>query len=205
MARINVGVLASGSGTNLQAIIDAAKAGEIPAEVVVVISNNKDAFALERASKHKIPGYFVDLKAFPSREDYDRHLIMLLKQHKVDLVILAGYMFLVGAEFVQTYLNRVMNIHPALLPSFPGTKGVADALDYGAKVSGVTVHFVDRGLDTGPIILQEAVPVKDDDTEESLHQRIHQVEYKLYPLAIKLFAEGKLRVEGRRVKILGSL
>jgi phosphoribosylglycinamide formyltransferase-1 len=113
-------------------------------------------------------------------------------------------MFLVRAEFVSAFPNRIMNIHPALLPSFPGTHAVSDALEYGARVSGVTVHFVDEGLDTGPIVLQEAVPVYDSDTEETLHQRIHQVEYRLYPLAIKLFAEGKLRVEGRRVKVLSS-
>lgn len=201
MAKIGVGVLASGSGTNLQAIIDAAEAGKIAARVAVVISDKKDAYALTRAKKHKITHFFVDLSSFPSRAEYDRHLISLLREHKVDLVVLAGYMLLVGPEFVRAFPHRIMNIHPALLPSFPGTHGVADALKYGVKISGVTVHFVDEELDTGPIILQEAVSVLDDDTEETLHQRIHQVEYKLYPLAIKLFAEGKLRVEGRRVRI----
>lgn len=202
MAKLKIGILASGSGTNLQAIVDAAESGRIPVEVAIVISNNKSAYALERASKHKIPNCFVDLKLFPSRKEYDQHLIDLLKKHQVDLVILAGYMLLVGKGFVQTFPNRIMNIHPALLPSFPGTNGVADALTYGVKVSGVTVHFVDEDLDTGPIILQEAVPVLDNDTEENLHQRIHQIEYKLYPLAIKLFAERRLKIEGRRVKIL---
>lgn len=201
MAKIGVGVLASGSGTNLQAIIDAAEAGKIPARVAIVVSDKKDAYALTRAKKHKITHFFVDLSSFSSRAEYDRHLISLLREHKVDLVVLAGYMLLVGPEFVRAFPHRIMNIHPALLPSFPGTHGVADALRYGVKISGVTVHFVDEELDTGPIILQEAVPVLDDDTEETLHQRIHQVEYKLYPLAIKLFAEGKLRVGGRRVRI----
>jgi phosphoribosylglycinamide formyltransferase-1 len=201
MAEIRVGVLASGSGTNLQAIIDAAEKGEIPAQVAVVISNVKDAYALTRARNHGIPAFFVDLKSSPSRESYDHHLISLLREREVELIVLAGYMLMVGPEFVQAFPNRIMNIHPALLPSFPGTHAVSDALEYGAKVSGVTVHFVDEGLDTGAIILQEAVPVHDGDTEEALHQRIHQVEYQLYPLAIKLFAQGKLQMERRRVRI----
>lgn len=201
---IRLGVLASGSGTNLQAIIDSSQAGKIPARVAVVLSDKADAFALKRAEKHGVPHFFVDPKKFDSREDYDEELIRILKEHQADLVILAGFMRLMSSLFVQTFRNRVMNIHPALLPSFPGTHGVRDALDYGVKVSGVTVHFADEGLDTGPIILQEAVLVLEDDTEETLHNRIHQAEYRIYPEAVRLFAEGKLKIEGRRVRILGG-
>lgn len=201
---IRLGVLASGSGTNLQAIIDSSEAGKIPARVTVVLSDKADAFALKRAEKHGISHFFVDPKKFDSREDYDKELIRILKEHQVDLVILAGFMRLMSSLFIQTFRNRVMNIHPALLPSFPGTHGVRDALNYGVKVSGVTVHFADEGLDTGPVILQEAVPVLEDDTEETLHNRIHQAEYRVYPEAIRLFAEGRLKIEGRRVKIVGG-
>jgi len=201
---IRLGVLASGSGTNLQAIIDSSEAGKIPARVTVVLSDKADAFALKRAEKHGISHFFVDPKKFDSGEDYDKELIRILKEHQVDLMILAGFMRLMSSLFIQTFRNRVMNIHPALLPSFPGTHGVRDALNYGVKVSGVTVHFADEGLDTGPIILQEAVPVLEDDTEETLHNRIHQAEYRVYPEAIRLFAEGRLKIEGRRVRIVGG-
>jgi len=200
--KIKLGVLASGSGTNLQAIIDACESGEVSAEVVLVVSNVPDAYALERARKHNIKTVFIDMKNFKSRQDYDKELVSILKENQVDLVVLAGYMLLVGSEFVRSFKGRIMNIHPALLPSFPGTHGVKDALDYGVKVSGVTVHFVDEGLDTGPIILQEAVAVMENDTVESLHGRIHQAEYRIYPAAIKLFAEGRLKIEGRKVRIL---
>lgn len=200
--KVKVGVLASGSGTNLQAIIDACEKEGISAEVAVVLSDKEDVYALKRAEKHKIPHFFVNSKNFPSREDYDRELIRILSEHEIDLVVLAGFMRLMSSVFIQAFRNRVMNIHPALLPSFPGTHGVRDALEYGVKVSGVTVHFADEGLDTGPIILQEAVPVLENDTEETLHNRIHQAEYRLYPKAIKLFSEGKLKIEGRKVKIL---
>ncbi len=195
-------ILVSGSGTNLQAIIDACESGEVPADVTIVISNVSDAYALERARKHNIKAVFVNKSGFKSRTDYDRELISILRENEIDLVILAGYMLLVGPEFVRAFEGKIMNIHPALLPSFPGTHSVKDALDYGVKVSGVTVHFVDEGLDTGPIIFQEAVPVVENDTVETLHNRIHQAEYRIYPEAIKLFAERRLKIEGRRVKIL---
>ncbi len=200
--KIKLGVLASGSGTNLQAIIDACESGEVSAEAVLVVSNVSDAYSLERAKKHGIKAVFIDKDNFESRKDYDGELISILRDNQVDLVVLAGYMLLVGSEFVRAFKGRTMNIHPALLPSFPGTHGVKDALDYGVKISGVTVHFVDEGLDTGPIILQEAVAVMENDTVESLHNRIHQVEYRIYPAAIKFFAEGRLKIEGRKVRIL---
>lgn len=202
--KTRVAVLVSGSGTNLQAIIDASEKEEINAQVVVVISNQKDAFALKRAVKHNIPNYFVDLKKFELRDKYEEEIVKILKDHKVDLVILAGYMLLAGPGLISEFENKIMNIHPALLPSFPGTYAVEDALAYGVKVSGCTVHFVDEGLDTGPVILQKAVPVLDNDTEETLHNRIHEVEYELYPEAIRLFSEGKLRIDGRRVKVMSD-
>lgn len=198
---LRLGILVSGSGTNMEAITRACEAGEVPARVAVVVSNSADAYALKRAADHGIEGVFIDPGDFVSREAYDHALIELLREREVELVALAGYMLLAGPELVEAFRDRILNIHPALLPSFPGTHGVPDALAYGVKVSGVTVHFVDEGLDTGPIILQEAVRVREDDDAESLHQRIHDVEYRLYPLAIKYFAEGRLRMEGRRVRI----
>jgi phosphoribosylglycinamide formyltransferase-1 len=197
-----LGVLISGSGTNLENIARRIEEGEIPARIAVVISDREDAYGLVRARNHGLQTVFVDPRSFPDRVSYDRELVRILEENRVDLVVLAGYMRLVSPEFVEAFRNRILNIHPALLPSFPGTSGVADALAYGVKVTGVTVHFVDEGLDTGPIILQEAVPVLPDDDVESLHQRIHEVEYRLYPKAIRLFCQGRLRVEGRRVVIL---
>ncbi len=199
--KLRLGILVSGSGTNMEAIAVECEEGRLPAEVVVVISNRPDAFALKRAEKHGIKGVFLDPSSYSSREDYDRALVGILREHRVDLVVLAGYMLLVGKVVLDSFPKRVMNIHPALLPSFPGTSGIDDALDYGVKVTGVTVHFVDEGLDTGPIILQEAVAIREDDDRESLAERIHQVEHKLYPRAIRYFAEGRLSLEGRRVRI----
>ncbi|MGQ9476506.1 MAG: phosphoribosylglycinamide formyltransferase [Actinomycetota bacterium] len=199
-----LGVLISGSGTNLENIAKKIEGGEIPARIAVVISDRGDAYGLVRARNHGLRAVHVDPGSFPDRVSYDRELIRILRENEVDLVVLAGYMRLVSPEFVEAFRNRIMNIHPALLPSFPGTSGVADALAYGVKVTGVTVHFVDEGLDTGPIILQEAVPVLPEDDVETLHQRIHEVEYRLYPEAIRLFCEGRLRVEGRRALILGE-
>lgn len=197
-----LGVLISGSGTNLENIARKIEEGELPARIAVVISDREDAYGLVRARNYGLQAVFVNPHSFPDRVSYDRELIRILRENQVDLVVLAGYMRLVSPEFVEAFRNRILNIHPALLPSFPGTSGVADALAYGVKVTGVTVHFVDEGLDTGPIVLQEAVPVLPGDDVESLHQRIHQVEYRLYPEAIKLFCRGRLRVEGRRVTVL---
>jgi phosphoribosylglycinamide formyltransferase-1 len=199
---IKLGVLASGSGTNLEAIARAIDAGEVPASIALVLSDNPDAFALERAKRRGIETAVIRLSDYPDRPSYDRAVIDALEAAGVDLVVLAGYMKLVGPEFVDAFSGRIMNIHPALLPSFPGEQAVKDALDHGVKVSGVTVHFVDKGLDTGPIIAQEAVPVEEGDDVETLHNRIHLAEYRAYPRAIKLFAQGRLAIEGRRVRIL---
>ena len=195
---MRLAVLASGYGSNLQAILDAIERKEIDGRVEIVISDVEDAYALERARKHGIEGVYINPREYEKREDFDGVIAGLLQERQIDLVILAGYMRLLSPPFVKQFEGRIMNIHPSLLPAFPGLNGVKKALSYGVKVSGCTVHFVDEGLDTGPIILQEAVPVFDDDTEESLHERIHRVEHRLYPKAIQLFIEQKLRLEGRR-------
>jgi len=199
---LRVGVIISGSGTNLQAIIDEIDAGNIPARIAVVLSNKGDAYGLERARNHGIPAFHVDPKAQESFGHYNTALRDKLLEHDVELVVLAGYMRLLGVEVLRAFPGRVVNIHPALLPSFAGAHGVPDALAYGVKVTGVTVHFADEEFDTGPIILQECVPIHEGDTEETLFPRIHEVEYRIYPRAIKLYAEGRLVVEGRKVRII---
>jgi phosphoribosylglycinamide formyltransferase-1 len=201
LVKTRLGVLISGSGTNLQAIIDRSERGALQAEVVCVISNKADAFGLERARKRGIAAIHLDHRTFSGRSEYDGALVKTLREFNVDLVILAGFMRIVTPVLLDAFHNRVMNIHPALLPSFPGLDAQKQALEYGAKLTGCTVHFVDTGTDTGPIILQAAVPVLEDDTEQSLSERIHLEEHKLYPAAIQLFAEGRLKVEGRRVII----
>ncbi|HTL62499.1 MAG TPA: phosphoribosylglycinamide formyltransferase [Nitrospira sp.] len=202
---LRVAVLASGRGSNLQAVIDAIEAKVIQAEIVAVISNKKDALALERARKHGLPHLFVDPKPFAgrpdSREAYDRVLLDVLEQRRVELVLLAGYMKIVTSLLVNAYVNRMMNIHPSLLPSFPGLEVQKKAIDWGCKVTGCTVHFVTEGVDEGPIILQAAVPILDHDTPETLAARILEQEHKIFPRAVQLFAEGRLKVDGRRVLI----
>jgi phosphoribosylglycinamide formyltransferase-1 len=194
-----LGALVSGRGSNLQAIIDASHAGRIDAAVVLVISDVAGAFALERARTNGIDAAFVDPALFGTREAFDAAMIELLQKRDVDLVCLAGFMRLLSPPFVREYPNRIMNIHPALLPAFPGLHVQRKALQYGVKFSGCTVHFVDEGTDTGPIIIQAVVPVLDDDTEERLSARILTHEHQIYPRAIQLFAEGRLEVQGRRV------
>jgi len=196
---ISIAVLCSGNGTNLQAIIDNVKSGYIPAEIALVVSDRKDAFALERASKAGIETITLDKKDYKGREDFDKELIKHLKKRDVGLVVLAGFMRLLSGYFIKEYKNKIINIHPALLPSFKGTHGVKDALECGVKVTGVSVHFVDENLDNGPIITQKCVDIKDDDTEKTLLERVHIEEHKIYPEAIKLFVEGKLKIEGRKV------
>lgn len=198
---LNLGVLISGRGSNLQAIIDAAEGGDIPAKVAVVISNKAGAYGLERAEKRNIPTAVFDPKKFKDKNTYELEIVKVLKQHKVDLVCLAGYMRIVGKVLLEHYQGKLLNIHPALLPAFPGLHVQKAALDHGVKIAGATVHFVDEGCDTGPIIIQAAVPVLEDDTEEALSARILEQEHQIYPEAIKLFAEGKLKIEGRRVRI----
>ena len=198
-------MLASGRGSNLQAIIDAIESKVLQAQIVAVISNKKESVALERARKHGLPDLFVDPKPFAgqpdSREAYDRALLDVLEQRQVELVLMAGYMKIVTPMLVNAYANRMMNIHPSLLPSFPGLEVQKKAIDWGCKLAGCTVHFVTEGVDEGPIILQAAVPVLDTDVPETLAARILEQEHKIYPRAVQLFAEGRLKVEGRRVLI----
>jgi phosphoribosylglycinamide formyltransferase-1 len=205
---LRVAVLASGRGSNLQAIIDAIEAGQVQAQIVAVISNKKDAVALDRARKHGLQELFVDPKPFAgqpdSREAYDRVLLEVLQQQNVELVLLAGYMKIVTAVLVNAFANRMMNIHPSLLPSFPGLEVQKKAIDWGCKLAGCTVHFVTEGVDEGPIIVQAAVPVLDSDTPEALAARILEQEHKIYPQAVQLFAEGRLKVNGRQVQIAGA-
>ncbi|MDD5014935.1 MAG: phosphoribosylglycinamide formyltransferase [Atribacterota bacterium] len=198
---INIGVLVSGRGTNLQAIIDAIKEGKIAGEIKVVVSDNPDAYALKRARQYHIDTRYIHFKEFKNREDYDKEIIKILKEKKIELVVLAGYMRILSPYFIRSYKNKIINIHPALLPSFPGLHAQRQTLEYGAKISGCTVHFVDEGVDSGPIILQKAVEVSDDDTEESLAEKILKEEHQIYPRAIQLFSEGRLMIKGRRVFI----
>ncbi|GAC1469442.1 MAG: phosphoribosylglycinamide formyltransferase [Desulfuromonadaceae bacterium] len=200
-APCRLGVLVSGSGTNLQAIIDRIESGEICAEIVCVISNKADAFALTRASIHGIPVVVHENDSFSERRSYDAATVEILRSHKVDLVILAGFMRILTDVMVNAFPNAIMNIHPALLPSFQGLHAQQQALDYGVRYSGCTVHFVDCGTDTGPIILQSVVPVEQNDTEETLSARIQKAEHQTFAAAIKLFVEGKIQVDGRRVRI----
>jgi phosphoribosylglycinamide formyltransferase-1 len=200
-----VAVLASGRGSNLQAIIDAIECRVLQAQIVAVISNKKEAVALERARKHGLPDLFVDPKPFvgrpDSREAYDRALLEVLEQRQVELVLLAGYMKIVTPVLVNAYANRMMNIHPSLLPSFPGLEVQRKAIDWGCKLAGCTVHFVTEGVDEGPIIMQAAVPILDSDTAETLAARILEQEHKIFPRAVQLYAEGRVKVHGRRVLI----
>ena len=198
---IKIGVLASGSGTNLQAIIDTIEAGKLPAEIACVLSNNTAAFALERAKRHGIPSLHIDHRIFAGREAYDAALVKALREFGVKLVVLAGFMRIITHVLLEAFPSAVMNIHPALLPAFPGLHAQRQAIDYGVKVSGCSVHFVDAGTDTGPIIIQSTVPVLEDDSESALSARILIEEHRIYPEAIRLFAEGRLRVEGRKVII----
>lgn len=199
-----IAVLVSGSGSNLQAIIDASERGDIPCRIGLVLSNKADAYGLERARKHGIPTEVVDHRAFQTREEFDARLVERLNESGVSLVCLAGFMRVLTPLFIRSFPHRIINIHPALLPSFPGTHGPRQALQYGARFAGCTVHFIDEGVDTGPVIVQAVVPVHDDDTEDSLAARILVQEHKIYPMAIRLFFEGRLKIEGRRVKVASA-
>ena len=198
---VPIGVLISGSGTNLQSIIDAIEAKKLDAKVEVVLSNKADAYGLARAQNHGIRTEVLDHKAFASREAYDQAVVDLLRARGVELVVLAGFMRLLSPVFVKAYSNRIMNIHPALLPSFPGLHVQKKALDHGVRFAGCTVHFVNEECDEGPIIIQAVVPVFPDDTEEQLAARILKQEHRIYPRAIQLYAEGRLHVVGRRVSV----
>jgi len=202
-AKLRLGVLASGGGTNLQSIIDRCEDGSLDAEIALVLCNNPEAGALQRAERHRLPTLCIDHRGFASREAFDRAVVAALQQHGVELVVLAGFMRLITPIFLAAFPQRIINIHPALLPAFPGLHVQRKALDYGARFAGCTVHFVDDGVDTGPIIIQAVVPVLEDDSEETLSARILEQEHRIYPRAIQLIADGRVRIEGRRVKITG--
>lgn len=205
MRVIRLGVLVSERGSNLQAIIDEIETGTVKAEIAVVIGNKQDAPALERAKRHGLTTVFLDPKSVAGlsspRQAYDQKLLETLKQYQVQLVVLAGYMKMITSVLINSYESRIINIHPSLLPSFPGLHAQQQALDHGVKVSGCTVHFVTEGMDTGPIILQQAVPVEEGDTAMTLSERILKKEHRLLPRAIQLFSEGRLKVVGRAVRI----
>ena len=198
-ARLRVGVLLSGGGTNLQAILDAAGRDY---DVVVVASDKADAFGLERARGAGVAAVYADPKAYDGREAFNAGLVDVLREHQVELVCLAGFMRILAPNFVKAFENRILNIHPALLPAFPGAHAVQEALAWGVKVTGTTVHLVDEEVDHGPVVLQRAVAVEPGDTEETLHERIKAAEHELYPEAIRLFAAGRLKIEGRVVHVL---
>lgn len=205
MARqVSIGVLISGGGTNLQSIIDAIEAKQLDARIQFVLSNKADAYGLVRATNHGIPTEVLDHKSFPSREAYDQAVVDLLHGRGVELVVLAGFMRLLSPVFIKAYSNRIMNIHPALLPAFAGLQVQKKALEHGVRFAGCTVHFVNEECDEGPIIIQAVVPVFADDTEAALAARILKQEHKIYPRAIQLYAEGRLRVVGRRVFVDGA-
>jgi len=203
MAVLKIGVLASGRGSNFQSIINEIAFKRLKAEIVLLITDNPSAFAIERAKKHIIEYLVIPPREYSSKDDYFVKIAEELKKRDVGLVILAGFMRIIGKPLINAFPNKIMNIHPALLPSFRGLHGQKQALDYGVKISGCTVHFVDEGMDTGPIIIQAAVPVSQHDTEETLSERILRLEHKIYPEAIRLFSEGKIKVEGRKVMIKG--
>jgi len=198
---VKLGVLISGEGTNLQAIIDTIARDELKAEIRVVISNKAAARGLERARRHAIPSEFIDHRSFPSREEFDRALVDALRAHAVELVICAGFMRLFSPVMIAAFRDRIMNIHPALCPAFPGVDAQRQALDYGVRFSGCTVFFVTEGVDDGPVIVQAVVPVHQEDDEATLSARIHLEEHRIYAHAIRLYQEGRLEVRGRKVHI----
>lgn len=198
-------VLISGNGTNLQAIIDAVRAGSITAELAFVVSDREDAFGLQRAEHAGIKAMVFNPKNYTNRQSVDRDIAAFLKKEEIDFIVLAGYMRILTPFFIKQFPRKILNIHPALLPSFKGAQGIKDAFTYGVKVSGVTVHFVDEKMDHGPIIMQEAVAVEEGDTLQTLEEKIHAVEHRIYPKAIQLFVEDRLKVVGgRKVEILAK-
>ncbi len=201
---MKIAVLASGRGSNFEAIAEAVKSGKINAEIAVLIVDKRKAGAIERAERFGINWIFVDPAGFPSREDYDRKVVSILKGIGIDLVCLAGYMRIITPPFVDSFKNRIMNIHPALLPSFQGLRAHERAIEYGVKVSGATVHFVDYGTDTGPVIVQAVVPVSPEDTPESLAKKVLKYEHRIYPQAVKWFVDGRISVNGRKVTVKGA-
>lgn len=199
---MNIAVFCSGNGSNFQAIAEASKKGLAGAKIALMVCDNSSAYAIERAKKESIKTFIIERANFPSREEFEKEIIAQLEKEKIGLICLAGYMRMLSASFVEKYRGRILNVHPALLPSFKGTQAIKDALESRVKTTGATVHFVNEEMDAGPIILQEAVKIEAGDTEEMLEQKIHSVEHRIYPEAIRLFIERKIKVIGKKVKIL---
>jgi phosphoribosylglycinamide formyltransferase-1 len=197
-----IAVFASGRGSNFSAIIRAAKKGKIKANLALLVCDNPKAGAISRARRAGIRIALVEKETFPTKKEFEDKIIQYLEEEKIDLVVLAGFMRILSPEFVRRYQNRILNIHPSLLPSFKGESGINDAFNYGVKVTGVTVHFVDEEMDHGPIILQVPLKIKETDTVASLERKDHQIENKLYPQAVSLYIEDRLKIEGRRVRII---
>ncbi|HEY8530588.1 MAG TPA: phosphoribosylglycinamide formyltransferase [Paenibacillaceae bacterium] len=199
MAKLKVAVFASGNGSNFQALADAAREGRLGAEIRLLVCDRPEAYVVKRAEAAGVPTYVFRPRDYPSREAYEKEVLAELARRGIGLVVLAGYMRILTNVLVDAYTGRMINIHPSLLPAFPGMNAIRQALDYGVKVTGVTVHFVDSGVDTGPIIAQEALAVEEHDTEETLAERIHRIEHRLLPEVVRKIAEGRVRLEGRRV------
>lgn len=200
--KLNIAVFASGKGTNFAAIVSQVKKGRLPVNIALLVSDNMQSLAIERAEDFGIKIALVKREDFDSKDDFEREIVGLLKENNIDLVVLAGFMRILGPVLLKAYKNRILNIHPALLPSFKGAHGIKDAFDYGSKITGVTVHFVDDKMDHGPIVLQEVLKIEEDDTLESLEEKIHKIEHEIYPKAIRLYIEGRLSIKGRKVVIL---
>lgn len=199
---MNIAVFASGNGSNFAAIAGAIKKGKLRVKLSLLVCDNPSAFVIKRAQRAKVKIALVKREDFPSKADFEKMIIKQLKSNHIGLIIMAGFMRMLGKELLKVYKNRILNIHPALLPSFKGASGIKDAFDYGVKVTGVTVHFVDELMDHGPVILQAPVKIEENDTLASLEAKIHKTEHCLYPLAIKLFAEGRLKIRVRRVEVV---
>ena len=199
---MNIAIFASGKGTNFSAIARAVKKGLIKANLSLLVCDNPKAKVLEKAKRQGVKSVLVKREDFPTKQEFENKIIQHLEENKIDLIVLAGFMRILSQEFVARFRNRILNIHPAILPAFKGTAGIKDAFEYGAKITGVTVHFIDTDMDHGPIILQQAVKIEEDDSLESLEAKIHKIEHKLYPQAVRLFVEGKLKIEGRKVRVI---
>lgn len=198
---MRIAILASGNGTNAQAIIDRVRAGILSVEIACVISNHAHARVLARAREAGLDARIFERSAFNSRQELDAAIVACLKEYGCDLVVLAGYMLIIGPQFINAYQNRILNIHPSLLPAFAGTSGIADAYNYGVRLTGVSVHFVAQEVDAGPLIIQAAIPVRQNEAIEELESRIHAVEHRIYPQAIQWLAEGRLKIQGRHVML----
>lgn len=202
---MKIAVLASGNGSNLQALMDAEERGELAGgKIVLVVSDKPEAFALKRAEKKGIETFVLEKKGFSFREEYDKAVVKRLCEAGIELIVLAGFMRILSNYFLTEYKDKIINIHPALLPSFKGEHGIKDAYEGGVKITGVTIHFVTEELDGGPVILQSIVKIEDNDTLETLEEKIHKEEHRLYPEAVRLFVQGKLKIDGQKVRILGD-